>query len=320
MMTNAEQEKLVLITGATGKSGRYCIERLAARRAEADAAGYRFRALVRPSSDASVITGYGLPLELCTGDVSSEDDLRRAMAGVDTLLHIVGIRDSERVLAVAAAAGVRRAILVHTTGAYSKYKSAGAEYCEIDARVTAFCAAHAIGLTILRPTMIYGGTDDQNVITFIRMVDRLPVMPVVNRAMYALQPVHRRDLGHAYADALLASDVTNGKNYDLSGGAPILLRDMLSVIAAGLGKKPRFVSVPYPLAYTGACVLYSASLHKLDVREKVQRLVEPRAYPHEAATADFGYAPMGFTEGVQGEIAAYLAEKQARAAVKRTKA
>ncbi len=305
-----EKSKLVLITGATGKSGRYCVERLADRRGELN--GMRFRAMVRPTSDTGAIMGYGLPLELCVGDVTNDDDLGRAMEGVDTLLHIVGIRDSERVLTAAIRAGVRRAILVHTTGAYSRFKSAGAEYAQIDRTVTRMCEESGVVLTILRPTMIYGGLDDQNVITFIRMVDKLPWMPVVNRAMYALQPVHRCDLGYAYADALLADEATSGKNYDLSGGAPILLRDMLSIIAKDLGKKPRFISVPYPIAYAGACALYGVSLGKLDLREKVQRLVEPRAYAHENATRDFGYAPMCFAEGVKGEVDAYLAAKRVR--------
>ena len=157
--------------------------------------------------------------------------------------------------------------------------------------------------------MIYGGVDDQNVITFIRMMDRLPVMPVVGGARFVLQPVHRRDLGHAYTDVLLAEAVTAGKNYDLSGKEPILLRDMLTQIARALHKEPKFFSVPYPIAYAGAWAVYCLTLGKKDYREKVQRLVEPRAYPHDEATRDFSYAPMAFCDGVAPEVAEYLAIK-----------
>ena len=301
-------EKLIFMTGVTGHSGRYAIERLVERKDEL--AGLRFCALVRGASDVTRIQSSGLPIELLYGDIRDDAVLEKGMRGVDTVLHIVGILDSPRVMRAAAAAGVRRVILVHTTGIYSRYKSASSEYLAIDREVTALAEQHKILLTILRPTMIYGDIDDQNVITFIRMMDRLPVMPTVGGARFALQPVHRRDLGYAYADVLLAEAATGGKNYDLSGKEPITLREMLTEIAAQLGKRrARFFSVPYWVAISGAWCVYLLTLRRVDYREKVQRLVEPRAYPHEEATRDFGYAPVGFAEGVAGEIAAYLQRK-----------
>lgn len=297
-------EKLILMTGVTGHSGRYAVERLVQRRAECE--GLQFRALVRGASDVTRLQESGLPIELVYGDIGDDATLARCMAGVDTLLHIVGIRDSVRVLAAAINAGVRRAILVHTTGIYSQYKSASAAYIAIDRQVTEMAGKAGMLLTILRPTMIYGATDDQNVITFIRMMDRLPIMPVVNGARFALQPVHRRDLGYAYADVLLNEAATAGKNYNLSGKEPILLREMLTVIANDLGKQAQFISVPFFLAYALAWALYLLTFTKADYREKVQRLVEPRAYSHDDATRDFGYAPMDFATGVAGEVRAYL--------------
>lgn len=300
-------ERRILLTGVTGHSGRYAIERLIERKSELE--GMRFRALVRETSDVTQLRANGLDIELIFGDIRDDATLQKALVGVDTLLHIVGILDSPRVMQFAIEAGVRRAILVHTTGAYSKYKSASSAYLAVDAQVTQMAQDAGVKLTILRPTMIYGGVDDQNVITFIRMMDRLPVMPVVSGARFALQPVHRRDLGHAYADVLLAEEATVGKNYDLSGKEPIQLREMLTVMAHALNKQPRFFSVPYPVAIAGAWAVYLLTVTKVDYREKVQRLVEPRAYAHDAATLDFGYAPMDFATGVQGEIAEYLALK-----------
>lgn len=301
-------ERLICMTGVTGHSGRFAIERLAMRRDELR--GMRFRALVRDTSEVSHIQNSELPIELVYGDIRDEATLRDAISGADTVLHIVGIFDSPLIMKLAAEAGVRRVILVHTTGIYSKYKSASAEYIEIDRQVTEMAARSGIQLTILRPTMIYGGLDDQNVITFIRMMDKLPIMPTVSGARFELQPVHRRDLGYAYADVLLAEPTTLGKNYVLSGKEPITLRDMLTVIGQQLGKeKIRFVSCPFWLAFAGAWGIYLLSFTKIDYREKVQRLVEPRCYPHEEATSDFDYAPMSFSEGVADEVAAYLQSK-----------
>ncbi|MEA4870971.1 MAG: NAD(P)H-binding protein [Christensenella sp.] len=295
-----------VITGATGKSGQYTIERLMERAQELS--GCQLRAVVRSREKAAFIAESGLPVSLYLGDIEDETFLLNAFTGADVLLHIVGIHTSRKVVPLAIRAGIKRMIVVHTTGIYSKYKSAGAEYLQIDADITRMCREAGVALSILRPTMIYGGLDDENVVKFIGMMDKLPVMPVVSGARFALQPVHRRDLGRAYADVLL-TETTSGRNYVLSGKEPILLREMLSIIAEYLQKPARFVSVPYWVAISGAWALYLVSFTKADYREKVQRLVEPRAYPHDDATRDFGYDPVDFREGVWGEVAAYLARK-----------
>ncbi len=305
-------DRLVLITGATGHSGRFAMERLAMRKSECK--GMRFRVLVRKTSDIRFLQNYALPLEIVYGDILDDACMQSALSGVDTLLHIFGIIDDPvRVARLAANAGVRRMISVHTTGIYSKYKSASAGYIAADNQITALCREKGIALTILRPTMIYGDVDDQNVIRFIRMMDRFPVMPVVNGARYPLQPVHRRDLGYAYADVLLAGTVCEGRNYVLSGKEPILLRDMLTTIADYLGKQARFVSVPFWIAISGAWGIYLLSIGKVDYREKVQRLVEPRCYPHDDAKKDFGYWSVGFSEGVREEVEKYLRIKRQKA-------
>ena len=196
-------------------------------------------------------------------------------------------------------------ILVHTTGIYSKYKAAGEEYRHIDAYVEEKCRENNIILTILRPTMIYGNIHDGNVVKFIAMVDKFPIMPVVRDARYELQPVHYKDLGKAYFDVLMNEESTAWKNYNLSGGEVIQLRDMLSVIGANLGKKVKFISCPFWFAYSGAWILYLFSLGKIDYRERVQRLCEPRVYDHEKATKDFNYKPRTFREGIVDEVKEY---------------
>ena len=47
------------------------------------------------------------------------------------------------------------------------------------------------------------------------------------------------------------------------------------------------------------------------MREKVQRLCESRAYPHDEAVQDFGYDPMPFEEGLRREVREYMKAKSA---------
>ena len=55
--------------------------------------------------------------------------------------------------------------------------------------------------------------------------------------------------------------------------------------------------------------LYCASFGRIDYREKVQRLCEPRVYDHDDATRDFGYNPRMFRIGIVDEVKEYLQNK-----------
>lgn len=228
-----------------------------------------------------------------------------ALDSADTVVHLAGIQRSKELVQAAVVKKVHRLILIHTTGIYSKYKAAGEEYRNIDNYVEVLCNQNSIKLTILRPTMIYGNVHDNNVVHFIKMVDRLPIMPVVNGARYGLQPVHYKDLGKAYYDVLMHEEQTANQNYTLSGGEAIQLRDMLAFIGECLGKKVKFISCPFWIAYTGACIIHAVSFGRIDYREKVQRLCEPRVFSYEKANKDFGYSPRTFREGVIEEIKEY---------------
>lgn len=300
-------EAVLAITGITGKTGRafehYLVQN-SDKIKEMFPGGIRLFLHKMREHDKEILPGFDV--EIRYGELEDSVFLDESLLGVDTLVHIAGIHWSREVATAAAGNFVRRMIMVHTTGIYSKYKEAGEEYRNIDEFVYMMSKSKNIILTILRPTMIYGTISDKNVATFIKMVDKFPIMPVVNNAEYKLQPVHFMDLGKAYYDVLVNEEITGGHDYILSGGEEITLRDMLSEMGAYLAKRMRFFSVPFPIAFGGAWFIYLVSAGKIDFREKVQRLCEPRVYPHEEATRDFGYNPRTFRSAISEEVAEYI--------------
>lgn len=301
---------ILAVTGGTGKSGTVFLKYLTENKLQVAAAfPDGIRLLVRSVNKAEEWLDKLPSAECLAGVLTDKCYLSKALQDVDTVVHIAGIHWSREVVQAAVHNHVQRLILVHTTGIYSKYKYAGEEYRQIDDFVYHTCHQHGIKLTILRPTMIYGNICDNNVIVFIKMMDKLPFMPVVNGGHYKLQPVHYEDLGRAYYDVLMHEDITAGYDFNLSGGAEIELRGMLLAIGQQLGKKVRFISCPYPLAYAGAWGLYLLTLGKVDLRERVQRLCEPRVYSHAAAAKAWGYQPCLFPEGVKAEVRAYQEQK-----------
>lgn len=299
--------EVLAVTGITGKSGRafaYEMEKHSDVIHRMFPGGIRLLLHNERPGDEEILPSF--ETERMYGDLADDGFLQEALLGVDTIVHIAGIHWSRELATAAGGNFVRRMIVVHTTGVYSKYKEAGEEYRNIDDFVYMMCKSKNIILTILRPTMIYGTISDKNISRFIGMVDSFPVMPVVNNAMYELQPVHFADLGKAYYDVLVNEKITGGHDYILSGGEEIMLRDMLMEMGAYLSKKMRFVNVPFPIAYTFAWMLYLLSFSKIDYREKVQRLCEPRVYPHEEATRDFGYSPRTFRSAIGDEVREYM--------------
>ena len=303
--------KTLVLTGVTGKSGGALAENIGKN---IDAVNALFpdgiRTVVRATSNTKRLDVAIPNIQKIVGNLTDPDTLKRAFQNADTLLHVAGIHWSREVVSAAADCGLRRIIVVHTTGIYSKYKAAGEEYRKIDEFVYQTCKEHGIILTVLRPTMIYGNTSDHNIISFIKMVDRLPAMPVVNGARYELQPVHYKDLGEAYYRVLLNEETTANRDFILSGEEPIMLRDMLVEIGKNLGKKVKFVSCPFWLAYPGAWAIYGITAKRMDYREKIQRLCEPRVFPHIEAAEAFGYTTRSFREGIKDEVVEYLETKR----------
>lgn len=303
----ADMPNILAITGATGKkSGGEFTKNIGKN---LDIINRMFpdgiRAIVRKNSDTKLLDNLVPNIKKYVGDLTEIYLLKEAFQDVDTVVHIAGIHWSREVVEAAAFCKVRRLILVHTTGVYSKYKQAGEEYRQIDEYVYKTCRENNIILTILRPTMIYGNIVDNNVIVFIKMIDKLPFMPVVDHANYELQPVHYKDLGKAYYQVLLNENSTAGKDFVLSGKSPVLLRNMFLEIAKNLNKNVNFVSCPFWLAYAGAWGLYLITFTKKDYREKVQRLCEPRVFSHDEASKAFGYDPVSFEEGIIEEVKEY---------------
>lgn len=290
--------KNLFVTGLNGRTGKYFLEEL-----NNNVHDYNLYASVRRN------VNFPNNVKKVNVDLDNFDEVLHATKNMDVIFHIAGIQKSINVVKAAIKNNVNWVILVHTTGIYSKYKSASKEYIEIEEEIKKVTLDKEIKITIIRPTMIFGSLDDNNMCVFIKMVDKLKLFPIVNDAKYFLQPIHQKDLGKAYFQLLMNEEKTKGKNYDLSGEKPIELIEILNIIADNLNRKPIFFSIPFFIAYSGALILYYLTFSKIDIREKVQRLVEPRAYSHKEASIDFGFNPNSFDFWIKDEVKNYINSK-----------
>lgn len=287
---------MLLVTGITGHTGRYFLQQLISNNYQE-----KIRCTARKSSNIEILKNRGLDIEIAIGDLNDTSFINQIMKDVKTVMHIYNIHHSVNIVKAAIDNNASRVILVHTTGIYSKYKSASSEYIRIESEVMEL-AKGKIALTILRPTMIYGDMCDYNMSKFIKMINRIKIFPLVGGGKCLIQPVNARDLGKAYYNVLMNPEATANKQYDLSGDKPISFKEALTVISNKLNKSTIFIPVPMKLSVFAAYILKGITAGKIDIVEKVLRMGEDRAYSHELAKKDFNYTPMAFDKGIEIEI------------------
>lgn len=294
---------MLLVTGITGHTGRYFLQELIKNKYDEP-----IRCIVRETSDTSMLDNSGLNIEKVYGDLNDKEFIRKALNGVDDIMHIYNIHHSPMIVEAAIENNVKRAILVHTTGIYSNFKYASQGYKDVEKKVSELTSKSncPTKVTILRPTMIYGDLCDSNMSKFIKMIDKFRIMPVINGGRSLIQPVNARDLGKAFYTVLIAPEKTAGKAYDLSGEKPLQMLEVFKMISDNLNKKTIFVGVPLGLGVFLARAAKVFTLGKVDYVEKVQRMAEDRSYSHEEAKGDFDYKPMSFEDGIQIEVNQYL--------------
>lgn len=285
---------MLMITGATGHSGSIFLENL-------DKEQYQgmIKCLVRRGSDVERLQKYSLNLSYVYADLDNLNDLQAAMIGVETVLHIAGIQYSREIVRAGALAKVPWMILIHTTGRYSKFKSASRFYIEVEEELI----ERYKNLTILRPTMIYGSSRDKNMWQLINFLDRFRFFPIFGDGKNLMQPVCAIDLAKAYQSIVEKKDITYGKQYNLSGKEPISYNELLKTVEEELGKKILLLHVPITICI---CIvwIYNKIFGKKSLVsvEQVLRMKEDKAFSWNDAWQDFEYSPISFREGIKEEI------------------
>lgn len=280
----------ILITGATGFTGRHVVPLLLSRYGEVTC-------FVRRTSDRSALALPGV--RVAEGTLDTPDTLRAALEGHDTLVNIasLGFGHAESIVEAARAAGVKRAVFVSTTSVFTSLNAPSKVV-----RTAAEAAVMASGLdwTILRPTMIYGTPGDRNMIRLLRFLKMSPVVPVLGTGEYLQQPIHVEDLASAIV-ACLDAPTAIGKAYNLSGAHPLTYNQVVEQACEALGVKRMRLHVPLSLSLAVARLAEKLPVRFPVKEEQILRLNENKDFDHAEAQRDFGFTPRAFAEGIRQE-------------------
>ncbi len=243
---------LICVIGGTGFVGRHLLNRLSS-------AGYRTRVPTRHPHryrDLSLVPG----CELMPLGRWDEADLREQMAGCDAVVNLVGILNEgagrtfeqshvqfvELTTKAALAAGVP--IYVQMS-ALNADPAAPSQYLKTKGRgdaVALAAAEHGLGVTVLRPSVIFGLGDGlfQRFATLLRLFPGpFPLACADSR----FAPVYVGDVASAVLRAI-EDPSSRGRIYPLCGPRIFSLREILTYTGSLIGRKVRVLGLSDRLA------------------------------------------------------------------------
>jgi len=209
---------LILVTGGTGFVGGHVVHELRGR-------DLPVRCLVRDLRRGAKLAAWGC--EVVEGDVTNGESLRGAVAGVDTVIHLVGIRQGRReqfqrvmvegtrdLLAAANAVGVRRFVHMSALGTSEETKEL-VPYYEAKWENEKQVQGSGLPYVIFRPSFVFG-PDGGILPTFVKLAKLTPVTPIIGSGRQRIQPIWADDLAKYFGDAVGRDDVAD-RVFELGG-------------------------------------------------------------------------------------------------------
>jgi len=243
---------LVTLFGGSGFIGSHVVRTLAKQ-------GRRIRVAVRRPWQAYKLRMLGDvgQIEIVQANVRAPDSVERALEGAESVVYAVGVlfesgpqtfgslqAEGPRIVTEAAGRhGVQRVILVSALGADPHSAS---KYARTKAEGEAAARAVAPGVTILRPSIVFG-PEDKFFNRFAAMAQLSPALPLIGGGHTRLQPVFVGDVARAVS-AALADPATAGQTYELGGPGVHTFKELMQFMLRVIGRNPALVDVPWPLA------------------------------------------------------------------------
>ena len=244
-----------LVLGGTGFVGGYLVDALTA-------AGHDVAVLVRPGSEAKLRGGSNVTS--VPGELGSARVLHDLVDGCDAVIYNVGLlREFPRqgitfeqaqflgvvdTVSAMREAGVRRLLLMSAIGV----KHPGTRYQSTKKRAEEHALGSGLDVTVLRPSVIFG--DPRGTMEFATQLYRdmvRPPLPAVSFPGVKMSPVFIEDVADAFV-AALEDDETIGKTIELAGPEILSWDDMVTRIAAAVGRKKLLLTMPIPVMRLGA--------------------------------------------------------------------
>jgi len=290
---------MILVTGGTGFVGSNLI-----RRMRKD--GIAVRALVRSAARAAWLRDLGV--EVVAGDISDPASLETAAAGMERVVHLVGIiqeasgstfrsvhiEGTGHVLEAAKRAGVKQFFFQSALGTRENAKSA---YHRSKWEAEQLVKAGGLPYTILRPSLIYGA-GDQFTVRMSEMIRLSPVLPVIGSGRSKVQPIFIDDVAGCIVKAV-TSDSFLGRTFEIGGPEQLTYEEVTKAIAGAMGIRRPTVHMPMLFMRTIAKAAETVMAKPPVTTDQLVMLQEDNVCGMRDIREAFGIEPVPFREGLR---------------------
>ena len=237
---------MLLIIGGTGYVGGYILEAL-----DGKMPNKQVRVMSRDKASLEKLAAQGY--DTVEGNVTSLDETRKAMQGVDTVIHLTAIirevpskgqtydavmgKGTENMVEAAKDAGVKRIIFMSALGA----ENMSTGYYKNKIRGEKAVKNSGIPYVILRPSFQIGPGGE--FVGLLKQLTMLPVVPVLGPGNYPVQPVYVRDLARYVVQALDDPRYTN-QTFEVGGPETFEYNKMLEQTLSARSKKGLLFHAP----------------------------------------------------------------------------
>lgn len=316
-MSLTDNNKIILVTGATGAVGPRVIHAL-------DQAGFQIRAF---SVDAPTAGMFPRNVQVLIGDVTDPAAVQSAMQGIDAVVHMaallhivnpppelrekyerVNIGGTATVVEAAIRAGVKRVVFFSTIAVYGRSEGRmlnelspthpetfyaqtklAAEQIVLNARDG---AGQPLG-TVLRLGAVYGSRIKGNYERLAQALARKRFVSI-GKGLNRRTLVYDKDVGWAAA-LTVAHPAAAGRVFNVTDGGFHALKEIIESISAALGRKPLRFSLPVgPIKAAAGLIEKGANAIGIKApitRETIEKYIEDIAVDGSLIQKELGFVP-----------------------------
>jgi uncharacterized protein YbjT (DUF2867 family) len=265
----------------------------------------------------------GLPLELMGGDVLSGAGLERALEGVEVAYYLIhsmepaasesfALRDrlaAQQFAAAAARAGVRRIVYL---GGLRQLEGRRSVHLASRGEVERILLDGVADSVALRASLVIGARS-RSFRAIVRLIERLPVVPLPPWRRYRTQPIDQRD-AIAYLVAAASAPAAGGGGFDIAGPEVLSYGAVIERITTMLILARPTIRVPVALGAIASAIAarVSGEPHEL-LAPLMGSLSGDLLADDAAARAAFGVPLHGFDAAVEHALHQWEALEPLRA-------
>lgn len=291
-------KKQIAVTGAAGFVGRNLLPYLIEN-------GFGVLAIVKNEQEKCVIEK--LPIKIIVADLSKSGKWQEHLEA-DVIVHLASEISSKNkddfyknnVVAtknlIKAAKKSKVKNIIHFSSAavtsirqdpYSKTKK------EQEDIVT--CSK--IPFLILRPSMMYGPTDDKNIGWLIKTLKKLPIIPLPGGGYFGRQPIYISDICQIILKMINGSTIN--KIYEIHGYEYVSMREMVKVIKAQFNIKNPVIIIPVVFLKLFIIVNQLVSRNPKFTIDQIESLISGEKFKGDDWAKIFDIMPTKFSDGIK---------------------